>query len=80
VVPHWGETSCRGAAFWAMLAAGKAKNIEALADYAQPGKACSPNRAHAAIYDRIYPLHIQLYQAVKDNFNDVARLQRELHG
>ena len=78
VVPRWGETSCRGAAFWAMLAAGKAKNLEALAEYVPPGKACSPNRATAALYDRIYPLHIKLYQALKDNFNDVARLQREL--
>ena len=79
VVPRWGETSCRGAAFWAMLAAGKGNGLEALADYAKPGKSCSPNRADAAVYDRVYPLHIKLYQALKDNFDDVARLQRELH-
>jgi len=78
VVPKWGETSCRGAAFWAMLAAGKAKNLEALADYVQPEKSCSPNRADAAIYDRIYPLLNKLYQAVRGSFDDVARLQREL--
>jgi gluconokinase len=79
VVPHWGETSCRGAAFWAMLAAGKGKGLEALADFAKPGRSCSPNRTDAAVYDRVYPLHIKLYQALKDNFDDVARLQRELH-
>jgi hypothetical protein len=61
-----------------MLAAGKGSGLEALADYAKPGKSCSPNRADAAVYDRVYPLHIRLYQALKDNFDDVARLQREL--
>jgi gluconokinase len=78
VVPPWGETSCLGAAYWALLAAGGAESLEGLQDFVKPGRSCLPRKDYAAVYQRIYPLYLRLYRAVSGNFEDIARLQQEL--
>jgi gluconokinase len=78
VVPPWGETSCLGAAFWAMLGTGCVADLESLKDYVKPGSPCSPGKENAALYQRIYPLYQRLYHSVSGNFEEIARLQQEL--
>jgi sugar (pentulose or hexulose) kinase len=77
-VPSWGETSCLGAAFWAILGTGGAKSLESLTDFVKPGRSCLPRKENAALYQRIYPLYLGLYRAVSGNFEDIARLQQEI--
>ncbi|MCJ7830374.1 MAG: gluconokinase, partial [Desulfobacterales bacterium] len=77
-VPHWGETSALGAAFWAMLGTGAAESLERLGDFVKAGPSCLPNREQAAVYDRIYPVYTRLYQALQGSFDEVAALQRDL--
>ena len=78
LVPPWGETSCLGAAFWAMLGTGHAANLESLKNFVKPGRSCLPGTENAALYQRIYPLYQGLYRAVSGNFAEIARLQQEL--
>ena len=78
VVPPWGETSCLGAAFWAMLGTGCVADLESLKDFVKPGRSCLPGEQNAALYQRIYPLYQRLYRAVSGNFEEIARLQQEL--
>jgi gluconokinase len=78
VVPPWGETSCLGAAFWAMLGTGHADDLESLKKFAKPGRSCLPGQENSAIYQRIYPLYQKLYHSVSGNFTELARLQQDL--
>jgi gluconokinase len=79
VVPEWGETSSLGAAFWAMLGTGRVTRFENLKDFVPLGRTCRPDAASAAVYNRIYPLYLKLYQAVQESFDTVALLQKGLH-
>jgi len=78
VVPPWGETSCLGAALWAMLGTGAAADLASLKDFAKPGRSCLPGKENAALYQKIYPLYQKLYRAVSPNFEEIARLQQDL--
>jgi gluconokinase len=78
LVPPWGETSCLGAAFWAMLGTGHADDLESLKNFVKPGRSCLPGQENAAIYRRIYPLYQKLYHSVSGNFAEIARLQQDL--
>ena len=78
VVPPWGETSCLGAAFWAMLGTGVVADLESLKDFVKPGSPCAPGQENAALYQRIYPLYQKIYRAVSGNFEEIARLQQDL--
>jgi gluconokinase len=78
VVPPWGETSCLGAAFWGMLGTGVVADLESLKDFVKPGSPCSPGKENAALYQRIYPLYQRLYHSVSGNFEEIARLQKDL--
>jgi len=77
-VPPWGETSCLGAAFWAMLGTGSAADLESLKGLVKSGSTCSPGKENADLYQRVYPLYQSLYRAVSGNFKEIARLQQEL--
>jgi len=76
VVPSWGETSCLGAAYWAMLGTGRAESLESLKDFMKMEHCCRPREETADLYQRIYPLYVKLYRAVSENFEDIARLQQ----
>lgn len=77
-VPPWSETSALGAALWPLLAAGAAKTLEEIGALVETGSTCRPIAANAAVYDRIYPLYLRLYQALAPSFDEVAKLQQEL--
>lgn len=78
IVPEWGETSCLGAAFWAMLGTGHANTLEDVKDFVKPGSLRHPRKENAVVYDRIYPIYINLYQTMSRNFDEIAGLQCEL--
>jgi gluconokinase len=77
-VPLWGETSALGAAFWAMIAAGRVEALEKAGDFVKLGAPCRPKPDRAEIYDRMYPLYLRLYEAVREAFDEVAELQEWL--
>jgi gluconokinase len=77
-VPVWGETSALGAAFWALLGAGRVNTLEKLGDFVESGRSCRPNQESAGIYDKVYPLYLKLYQHLLEAFDEVAELQRGL--
>lgn len=77
-IPAWGETSALGAAFWAILAAANGNSLEKISDFVKSEKSIHPDPKNAAIYEKIYPLYIQLYKAVESAFDEAATLQREL--
>jgi len=79
MVPVWGETSSLGAALWAMRSAGKAESLEALGGYVRMGGTRGPNLEDAAVYDRLYPFYVRLYQSLEDAFHEVAALQDDLN-
>ena len=77
-VPSWGETSALAAAFWAAFSAGCAGDMEDIRSWVQHGRACRPDPRAAAVYERVYPLYRELYQAVAGSFDDIVRLQNDL--
>lgn len=77
-VPAWGETSALAAAFWAALAAGQAGCMEDIRNWVHIDRVCRPVGSSAAVYDRIYPLYMRLYQTAASHFEEIARLQNEL--
>jgi gluconokinase len=77
-VPAWGETSALAAAFWAALAAGSAGSMEEIRKWVHHSHTCRPVPGNKAVYERVYPLYTQLYQAAAGSFDDIARLQNDL--
>ena len=77
-VPSWGETSALAAAFWAAFSAGCAGDMEDIRSWVQHDRACRPDPRAAAVYERVYPLYRELYQAVAGSFDDIVRLQNDL--
>jgi gluconokinase len=77
-VPVWGETSALAAAFWAALAAGAAGCMEDIRDWVRIDRVVRPAGRNAAVYDRMYPLYLRLYQTAAGHFEEIARLQKEL--
>ncbi len=78
IVPEWGETSSLGAALWALLGTGRIAGLENLGTVAPAGRVFRPGTVGAALYNRIYPLYLKLYQATRESFDGVALLQQEL--
>ncbi len=76
--PVWGETSALGAAFWAMLGTGHLGRMEDVRGIVRMGESVHPVPAHAALYDRIYPLYTGIYRSLEGAFDEVASLQSDL--
>jgi gluconokinase len=77
-VPVWGETSALGAAFWALLGAGRVDTLEMAGGLVELGNSCRPRQESAEIYDKMYPLYLKLYHYLGEAFDDAAELQRGL--
>jgi gluconokinase len=77
-VPVWGETSALAAAFWAALAAGAAGCMEDIRSWVRIDRVCRPIDRNTAVYDRIYPLYMRLYETAAGHFEEIARLQGAL--
>jgi gluconokinase len=79
-VPRWGETSCLGAAFWALVATGAFKDIEEAAAQVETQEVVRPADPEVQIYDALYALYGDLYQALSPFFDRAARLQQDPRG
>jgi gluconokinase len=77
-VPKWGESSSLGAAFWAILAMNPGMTLESLGALVEMERRHGPDAANAAIYHRLYPLYLKLYQNAADSFDEVAEMQVRL--
>ena len=77
-VPVWGETSALGAAFWALLGAGRVDTLEEAGNLVELEKSCPPQKEAADIYNRMYPLYLKLYQRLREAFDEVTDLQERL--
>ncbi len=78
VVPAWGETSGRGAAFWAMLGTGMLSDIDDVIDKIELSETYLPNESHARIYDNLFEIYKPLYGAVSPYFEEIAKIQEAL--
>jgi gluconokinase len=77
-IPTWGETSALGAALWALLSARGEEALEKAGNFVELGDSCRPNPESVEIYNRIYPVFVQLYQSLEKSFDDVSELQKTL--
>jgi gluconokinase len=78
MIPAWGDTSALGAAFWALLPARQGGRLETVGDLVKLRDSCRPNPESVEIYNRIYPVFVQLYQSLEKSFDDVSELQKTL--
>jgi len=78
MVPAWGETSCLGAAFWAMLGVGGIPSFESAGDLVTIASQYSSIAKEAAVYDQLYPIYVGLYESLKPAFNQIAQIQQDL--
>jgi gluconokinase len=80
VVPTWGETSGRGAAFWAMLGAGVLSDITEVMDNVELSESYFPNNDRAHVYNQLFDVYKSLYDAASPYFERIARIQENLAG
>jgi gluconokinase len=78
MIPTWGDTSARGAAFWGLLSAHGGEALEMAGDLVKLRDSCQPNPESVEIYNRMYPFFEKLYQSLEKNFDEMAVLQAEL--
>jgi gluconokinase len=76
LVPTWGETSARGAAFWAMRGAGALPTFEKAGELVSIGSQFHPVASETAVYDKLYRISTDLYGSVATAFDQVAEFQR----
>ena len=77
-VPVWRETSCLGAAMWAMLERGAFSTFEEAGDLISGGFEFTPDPKDSALYDRLYPIYLKLYDDVETTFDQIAQVQQEI--
>jgi hypothetical protein len=61
-----------------VLSARGEETLEKAGDFVELGDSCRPDPESVEIYNRIYPVFVQLYQSLEKSFDDVSELQREL--
>ncbi len=74
LVPPWGETSCLGAAMWALVGTGQLDDIEDAAALVAPGSSYEPDADEAQAYEEVYHLYRDLYEAVSPLFERVVHV------
>jgi gluconokinase len=76
-VPKWGETSAVGAAFWAMLGAGRVKSIEEFSSMVKIGERFSPIQENRGPYERTYAVYKELYSALEPSFQELSGIREK---
>ncbi len=74
-----GEASSLGAAFWAMRAAGAIPSFDVLEKLVPVVRVYAPQAGPSQVYDRLYPLYQQLYQATLPFFTALAAVERAIN-
>ncbi len=76
-LPVSGETSCWGAAAWALIGAGALASLEEAGALAAVEGSALPDAEQAAVYERLYPLYTRLYANLLPSFEEIAAFQEE---
>jgi gluconokinase len=77
IVPTWGETSCLGAAFWAMRGLGAMLTFDNAQDFVSIDRRYVPVPKDAARYNRLYDIYTGLYNSASATFDQIADYQKE---
>ena len=75
VIPVWGETSCLGAALWALMGCGVLSDIEEAGSLVPVGETYLPVQKDAEIYEKIYLIYSDLYHAISPFFDRMASIE-----
>jgi gluconokinase len=77
VVPEVIESSGLGAAYLGLMAMGAEKDFSGIQAWIQTGSAHTVHIENHKIYQRLFPLYEQVYDRLRDSFDDIARFQNE---
>ncbi|RJQ63111.1 MAG: gluconate kinase [Desulfobacteraceae bacterium] len=77
-VPSWGETSSLGAAFWALLGTGVLATFEQAEKLVKLDCSYRPEAANTAVYNRLFEIYQNVYDAMSRFFEPIAEVQKHL--
>ncbi|MCX7966412.1 MAG: gluconokinase [Syntrophorhabdaceae bacterium] len=72
IVPAWGETSCLGAALWALFKENIFSHSEEIQKLVKLSNFYMPFKKRAKIYDQLFKIYTNLYDALTPMFDDIA--------
>jgi gluconokinase len=75
VVPDVIESSGLGAAYLGLMAMGEVSDFSGIQAWIQTGTAHTVDIANNKVYGQLFPLYEQVYDRLKDSFDDIARFQ-----
>jgi gluconokinase len=75
VVPDVIESSGLGAAYLGLIAMGEVSGFSGIQAWIQTGSAHTVNIDNNKVYGQLFPLYEQVYDRLKDSFDDIARFQ-----
>jgi gluconokinase len=75
VVPDVIESSGLGAAYLGLMAMGEVSDFSGIQAWIQTGSAHTVNMENNKVYGQLFPLYEQVYDRLKDSFDDIARFQ-----
>ncbi|MDG5471813.1 gluconokinase [Jeotgalibacillus sp. ET6] len=78
VVPESFESSCFGACILGLYATGEMKSLEDVSNLVGSVHTHKPNQEAAATYQRVLPMFIRLSRMFSEEYEEIARLQKEL--
>jgi gluconokinase len=77
-IPTWGETSSLGAAFWVLLSLGIIQGLDEVSDLVKIEDHCQPSPEIIAVYEQLYPIFKDLYQATRSANDDLTKVSQEI--
>ncbi|QGQ95292.1 gluconate kinase [Paenibacillus psychroresistens] len=75
VVPDVIESSGLGAAYLGLIAMGEVSDFSGVQAWIQTGTAHTVDIGNNKVYGQLFPLYEQVYDRLKDSFDDIARFQ-----
>jgi gluconokinase len=76
-LPASGETSCWGAAAWALIGAGALGSLEEAGALVALEGSVQPDAGQAEVYERLYPIYARLYANLLPSFEEIAGFQED---
>ncbi len=77
LIPAWGETSCWGAAAWAMIGTGALPDMESASQLVPLERSVPPDAQLSDVYASLYPLYSRLYENLLPSFDDLSAYQAQ---
>lgn len=75
IVPDVIESSGLGAAYLGLIAMGEVNDFSGIQTWIQTGSAHTVNIDNNKVYGQLFPLYEQVYDRLKDSFDEIARFQ-----